>query len=361
MRLTSLELRYLGEEPKITKDSTDSEVIRAYNYFQYLYTADDAKSFVVSFLKSRKVKDPTGKLKNIPPLSLMNIGWNCKLMLDGNTLPEDIRTKSMAKLDALIKGVKEKKEKKVATKGPTISVQDHIAAKAGAFIADLEDQVDIFYNKGKNDFDVNFWFQKNDIKPQVSKLIAKYYQPLYEEVYEAINGDDKELKEAYSHWKKASLKKFLDFIKSFISTSEVASVPTKRITKRQKKKKVKPTTVLVSKMKYQKEDTDLGLTSVRPADIVGCQQLWTFNTKTRKLAVYNAMGPAGLTVKGTSVYGFDDKSSITKTTRKPEETIERVLDGGKIVLRNLMGELKTTEKPANGRINTTTILLRTTR
>lgn len=358
-RRSAIEEQYVGTEPTITADSTNLELVRAYNYFQYYYNAEDAKSFVISFLKSRKVsKSIIKKVQLIPAIALVNIGWNCRLMQHGSVLPEEIRASTMGKLDKLVKAVVEKKDEEEPK--VVISIQERVDNKASALIGELEEHVDAFLNGGDSEIDVVGWFTSNNIKPAIAKRIAEFYQPLYEEVYDATQSKDADLKYAYRRWKKPALKKYLTFIKSILSAAEVASAATKG-TRKQRKKKVKPAAVLVSKMKFQEKDDEYKLQSIRPADIIGSQQLWVFNTKTRALSVYNAMGPAGLTVKGTTLVGFDEKTSITKKLRKPEVTIKKLMDGGKIVLRNLMSELKTAEKQANGRINTTTILLRTTR
>jgi hypothetical protein len=92
--------------------------------------------------------------------------------------------------------------------------------------------------------------------------------------------------------------------------------------------------------------------------VIGADQLWVFNVKYRTLGVYNAMGPSGLTIKGTTLQGFDDKTSKKKKLRKPEEVLKRCLTGGKIVLRKVLDEVNSKESAMNGRLNEETILLR---
>ena len=43
--------KYLGTEPRVTEDSTQTELTTAYNWFNYFYTSEDAKSFTISYLK----------------------------------------------------------------------------------------------------------------------------------------------------------------------------------------------------------------------------------------------------------------------------------------------------------------------
>jgi hypothetical protein len=100
------------------------------------------------------------------------------------------------------------------------------------------------------------------------------------------------------------------------------------------------------------------LTSARAEDIIGSQQLWVYNVKTRVLSVYNAIGASGLNVKGSTLLGFDEASSVSKKLRKPAVSLESVKTGGKIILKKLMDTIKTKKMVPSGRINKDTILVR---
>ena len=115
---------------------------------------------------------------------------------------------------------------------------------------------------------------------------------------------------------------------------------------------------LVKEVSYQKLDNGLKLVSINPAEIIGAQQLWTFNTKYRILNRFDADGPGGFYVRGTTMYGFDKEKASAKTLRKPAETLQKVLSANKVGLRKLMDEIKTTESKPSGRINNDIILLR---
>jgi hypothetical protein len=108
-------------------------------------------------------------------------------------------------------------------------------------------------------------------------------------------------------------------------------------------------------MKFMREFVELKLKSCKPEDILASNELWVYNTKYRKVTVYKADGGT-LSVKGTTILGFDVKNSKTLMLRKPEEFFKG-LSMGK---RALNGALKTiTTKPTvpNGRINEECILL----
>jgi hypothetical protein len=125
-----------------------------------------------------------------------------------------------------------------------------------------------------------------------------------------------------------------------------------------REKKQKSAVDVVKALKFQKEFPPLKIVSVNPAEIVGCKQLWAYNTKARKITRYDASGPSGIQVKGTTLTGFDVETSLTKSVRKPEAFIPSLLGAGKIMLRSIMQDLKTNESKPTGRINTDTVLLR---
>jgi hypothetical protein len=181
---------------------------------------------------------------------------------------------------------------------------------------------------------------------------------LYSELFDAYKGVDEQLKEAYGHWKKSKLKKYMEFVKSIVSTADQQSVAVK-IERKPRKKKVKPAAVLAAKLQYKAEDTEYNLTSIKPVDVVGAQQLWYFNTRYRTLSVLTALGPAGLSIKGTTVTGFDEKTSVSKKLRKPKEVLSTVIEAGKVPLKSLMGQIKSKAVKAKGRINSEVVLLRT--
>jgi hypothetical protein len=208
-----------------------------------------------------------------------------------------------------------------------------------------------------SEFDAADWFSKMNVKPQVAKVIKAYYDPLYAELIEAQAGNDPDVKEGYSHLKKRQLKKYVEFIKAIIAAADQQKQVVKK-TRKPRKKKVKPASVLVSKLKYLKSDESLNLTSARAEDIIGSQQLWVYNVKTRILSVYNAIGASGLNVKGSTLLGFDEASSVSKKLRKPAVSLESVKTGGKIILKKLMDTIKTKKMVPSGRINKDTILVR---
>ena len=351
--------KYLGAEPEINENSTQSELARAYNWFNYFYTSDDAKAFTISYLKSIKYdKHIIAKLGAVKAVELHNIGWNCRLLQTGNTLPdgewERIEDRLIL-LSSKVLDVSESEEEQPTQK--VISIQDRINTKTSDLIGELEEETDVFFREGVIQFDVKKWSLEKGIKPQIAKRIAEHFRPQYEEIVEAQEGKDADLVEAYKGWRKPVLKIMGLFLKKIIDHMTEVDAAGQAIRK-PRAKKVKPASVLVSKLQFLPEFKELNITSVDPKGIINASQLWVFNPKTRNLSVYHAVGRSGLSVRGTTITGYDTDASVTKKVRKPEQVIPQVLNAGKVDLRSIMKNLSTTESKANGRINKDTILLR---
>ena len=348
-----IDRKYLGNEPKVTKSSSASEIINAYNWLNYFHTSDEAKEFVISYLKHKKMnKAFIAKVSEINSIKLITIGWNCYLLHNGSELPIDIETKMWHKLNLLVSQVK---PKIVSTK--VVTIKQHIENKASDIIGDIECAIDNIANDTDSDFNIEEFFRSKNIKPVIAKQIVDYYKPLYGEIYDTIKGNDPELKYAYRNWKPKKLKKLMEFVSSIMAMSDVYTVKVTK-TRKPRKKKEKPASVLVSKLQFKTEDKTYKIKSINPTSIIGAQQLWIFNTKYRILTVLEARGPVGLTVKGTTVTSFDEKTSTSKMVRKPDTVLPNVLDGGKIVLRKLMSTIKCKPKKVTGRINNDVIVLR---
>jgi len=91
---------------------------------------------------------------------------------------------------------------------------------------------------------------------------------------------------------------------------------------------------------------------------LGAQELWMYNSKTRKLGKYVAAAYQTLTVKGTSLVNFDTDKSVCKTLRKPDEKLKEFAKSGKIQLRKFLDDVKATESKMNGRMNADIVLLK---
>jgi hypothetical protein len=131
-----------------------------------------------------------------------------------------------------------------------------------------------------------------------------------------------------------------------------------KVNKKPRAKKAVPLDKLVAKLKYKKSDEPLKLVSINPVDIIGSKELWTYNTKSRKLGKYVASEFADLGVKGTTITGFDEHKSVQKTLRKPADQLKEFKAAGKVALRKFLEDINAVDTKMNGRINEEIILLK---
>lgn len=349
--------KYMGSEPDLRGEPTQVEIVHAYNWYNYFYSSDDAREFALAYLK--EIKYDKKVIKNVARSNLPNtVGWNCRILTLGGNLPEDIKERMFKTINALkTEQVTEQVEENVEAKPVVVDIQKRIAAKAGEMIGEIEGEIDTFIREGKNSFDMKSWLMQKEIKGPIAQRIADFYRPLYSELFDAYNNKHEQLKEGYSHLKKPRLKAYMEFVRDIVGACEARQEAVKAIRK-PRKKKAKTPQQLVAKLKFKANDETYKLTSQKPEGIIACNQLWLFNTKNRNLLVYNAMGPAGLNIKGSSITGYDEKTSIIKVLRKPENHLPNVVDGGKIVLKKVMENIKGKSKPVNGRMNADMIILR---
>lgn len=245
---------------------------------------------------------------------------------------------------------------------PVVTIQERVKESSLSMTEEIETALESFSTDPEN-FDPKAFKVLNLLKGKQAKaaharIIRDYYNRDYEELQEVLEGKCEQLKEAYSHLSKANIKKIISFYNEIISACDMLTQEAK-INRKPRVKKSKPVEKIVEKLKYMKQDAGLKLVSINPVDIVGCKELWIFNTKTRKLGKYVAGEFSDLGVKGTTIVGFDEFKSIQKTLRKPEEQLKEFKNAGKVALRKFLEDIKAVDIKLNGRINEDTILLRT--
>ena len=197
-----------------------------------------------------------------------------------------------------------------------------------------------------------------DVKGAHTKFVIDYFKTRRQEYDEVLTTTDADVKEAYSNFTKAQLKKLVAYCDQvIIDGMKLAGDAVK--TRKPRKRKAKSADQVTAKLNYAKDFTELKLVSIDPKTIIGASSLWVYNTKTRKLGVYQALDAAGLNIKGSTIQNFAESKSIQKTLRKPAVTLPEVLKGGKVALRNVLTNIRAAEKVLTGRINADTILLRT--
>lgn len=350
--IKSIDDKSYGFEPSVIATEDSGKYRDALNWYNYMFDHDRAREWLLEYMKvSGFQRAQIAAVRRCPKHSITpTIGWQARIMMNGNVLTESSMDFFNQRLDGLFKMSEEIKEvtDQVVEK-PVIDIQARIRARANSLITMVEEEIDGVMDGGT--FDIYSFLQKHEVTPQVAGYIRDYYLPMKEEVML----DDEQVKEAFGK----KLKQWQTFYCTFIADCD-RFINNKKAVKIRKprEKKVKSAVDVVKALKYQKQEPSLKIVSVHPTEIVGCNQLWVYNTKYKKLTQYISMSPNGLQVKGTTLIGYDPELSISKSLRKPEVTTAELLKAGKVAIRTFMADLKTTPSAPNGRINEQTILLR---
>ena len=243
----------------------------------------------------------------------------------------------------------------------TPSIQERVRDASMLMTEEIETAIEAFQTDPEA-FDPKAFKVLNVLKAKQAKaahtrIIKSFYEGNLQELIEVANTKDEQLKEGYSHLTKAHLKKITAFYQEVVSACDMLGQEAK-VNRKPRAKKPTDKSKIVGKLKYMKTNEPLKLVSVNPEDIIGAQELWIYNSKTRKLGRYVAEEFKELGVKGTTITGFSESKSIQKTIRKPEEKLKEFKAAGKVALRKFLDDINATDARMNGRLNEETVLLK---
>ena len=319
----------------------------ALNWYNYMYDNEKAKGWILEYMKKEGYsKSDIAAVRRAPKhATITTVGWLVRIQANGNKLTDGNLDFIISRIETMIKAGGKETVETVETPKPVVSIQDRVQAKIYQLITECEEAVDTIPN-----LNIYEWLTTKEATAQAASAIREFYSK-WSSDHEYDEFDTKAVKKARDEQKKY-WEDFVLAVDRYINNKKAVKV------RKPREKKVKSAVEVVKNMKFQKDDMALKVVSVHPAEIVGCNQLWVYNTKYKKLMQYNASGPAGIQVKGTTLIGYDQETSLSKGLRKPDITIQSLLSAGKVGLRKFMDELKTTSSTPNGRINEQTILLR---
>jgi len=283
----------------------------------------------------------------------------------------------------IVEEKKEEEKEKANVYVPTI--QERIRDQSIEMVEDIDDWLEGWVIDPSTFDPKGFDFKKHFGKVQPSQAHARKMKGFYEDILEDYDELERmpttgqlgkmdeheadmwqQLKEGYSHLKKADIKKLRTAIEELRAALDFI-IDKAKANRKPRKAKPRSADKIVAKLKFCKADPKYNLASVNPVEVVGANELWVFNIKTRKLGKYIAakidptgMGRegSGLSVKGTTIIGFDEEQSVQKTLRKPDDQLKEFKGAGKVALRKFLDEINTTDTKLNGRCNLDTVLLK---
>ncbi len=360
---------------------------KAHYYTHYEVESKEWLTRCKLYIKNKYDKKIVAAINKLPDWKVGGKShWACAAYLIENDFSELVPKGHVTGLDKWILELAEEgaalvEEKKAVDKTKknvyVPSIQERIAEQAQLACDDIEEWLDGFItDKKKFDpkgFDFTKHFASMKVTQAHARKIKKYYDNEYKEAQliqklptpGEINREKDPLKsdmlaqlrEGYSHLTKKDAKAYLEALETLHGACDLV-IDAAKATRKPRKKAPPSKEKMIAKLKYLERDDKLQIVSVNPLELIDSKEVWVYNIKTRKLGKYVADEHATIRVKGTTLLHYNEKSSIQKTLRKPDETLKEFKKASKVKLRKFMDEIKTTDIKLNGRLNADTIILK---
>jgi hypothetical protein len=355
LSLEEIESKTTGGEPKFSALTlvTELEMSKALNWYNQNKDSKFAYKSIFEYAKKNKLNFDTDTINS----QSTTFGFLCRILNNGAILNDSSQKWFDERLNKMLEVVVEKTTVVVEKETPGPSIQDRIAEKTSEIAGELEGIIDDYILSGFTKHSSPYAFMQDKAKGVHANKIIDIFKRNRAQYDEALTTTDEQLIESWSCYSKSQIKKLVALC-DLIITDAIKIVDSASQSRKPRKRKQKSPEQLIARLLYQEAYAPSDLKSEEPKKIIGAQQLWVYNTKTKKLGTYVAEDASGLSVRGSTIIGYSEAKSITKTLRKPDEIIPQVINGGKVYLRNVITDLTTKESLLTGRINTDTILLK---
>ena len=384
----------MARRPALIKSKASKKTVRAprrgVNRFSLMPTDnwDKAKFFahydierkdcgtkVKEYIKKNFGKDVLTKINRLPDWKLdMHSHWaatahllevNPTIVPDAykNGIVKWVETLAVEGADLKSKKVETEDEEGAAKPKRTVNIQEVMREKADEALSDVEALFDEFIIAGcPKDFTVDKkvvgFLSARNVLPQHMASAIKRWQRLLDEYLEVQEGKCDQLKEAYSNYSKMQIRYKIKLVEDIISEMN-GYISLKQAAKKPRAKKAVPVEKVVARIKYQKTDDALGITSVSPTKLHQCTEAFVYDTAKRKIIWLVADDYSKcLLVKGNSIIGFDKKKSMSKTVRKPNEFLKVFMSASRPATRKAIDEIKAVAAIPNGRFNENMVILK---
>lgn len=242
---------------------------------------------------------------------------------------------------------------------------DRVRAKVGrTVLCDLEEMLDSWITDAQKGQAPVFGLslikrlEANAIPGSGVASVKEWLDRYLREFTEAASGKDPALTQAYSYMPKRILKTWIESLKGMHLELETYLLGKKAL-RRPRAKRVKSADKQTAKLKFLSSSKEYAANSVSPLSIPGSRHLFLFNTAYKALHYYEADGPSGLSVRGSSILGFNPATSFVQGLRKPLIHLPIVLGKTITQIGKELEKLSTKRRPARGRVNADTLILRT--
>jgi hypothetical protein len=353
-------------------DRTYAKAVEAALYYIHYEVGypDRAKAFLAQAVKLLG-KARAKPFNALPVSDFIVSGKLAYLVQKGGVLDDDYQARmlaSMERLEARAKKLHQEKSaqdradrRKEKNAEPKRSIQGRMLDQIEELGGNIDEAIDQWASSNLKlaDFDPYRMIQSHqpEVKAPQARLLRGFYERAVEEAQLVKANKDPEIREAYGHLTAVQRREYLEIYERVITACDTV-INARKAARKPKIKKPTDKTKAVAKLKFKVTEPSLGLASINPIQIMGADELWVYDTRTRKLGVYRASTPGSLGVKGTTILGYDEAKSTMRTVRKPDEVVKPLGKTTKARINKVYSTLTTTEARLRGRTNEHTILLK---
>lgn len=334
-------------------------LMKTLNWYSKEKGRKEAFKYMKDYIKTNRKNDLQTFDRKVSEKDIrITLGWIARLQQKGAVLSaehtvqlEQHITELLHKEDIVVSVEEEPVKKNV------VNIQDAIREKATEFLGELEGRLDDYVMK-RETTDLLSFLKAQEVPAPYIPYVEAWAKEKLSDILKVIEDlSDPDIKDAYAHFNKRDLISYAKMIGSFVEDCEKYT-QYKKANRKPRPVREKSPAQQVRSLRFKVTDDELGMKSVSPTDIIGAQQLWVYNTKNRKLALYKTDSARGIQCKGSTLQNYDPEVSKQKTLRKPAEQLKSLMEAGKIQLRKFMDDIGTKEGTVNGRINAEMLLLK---
>ena len=361
--------KVMGAEPIWVADyepaNYQSEYGNALNWYNFIVDQKDCRAFLVDWFKgdATKLKALSQLSDKMLPRTYAN---SARIAMRGFPLTDEHKARIWEKVEERISKKTVLIDDEDSTPEPVVKVAKKPLVASAFIVSDVDDEIEKLIN-GEDTRNIAQILMPYRLSDKNYLDCVQKIEPILAEFAELVEvrrlpktqltDSQEQLLESYSHLTTMkSVKDIVKLLESYVSDLKKSYV-SKQVAK-VRKKKPKDKSKLVQNLKFLKEDTALGVTSVEPINLLNCSEVWTFDTATRKLNKYYSPVGGGITVKGASLVGYQLSTSSSKLLRKPETQVKEFANLPKNGLTKWYSSVKSKSAPVRARFTPTTLILK---
>ena len=377
VRVRAEDFKFNGPEPVWPVDYPEDwdrkgAMSSGLNWYNYVCDTKDRRHFLEDWIQLRRESSAKRDLKTLSRVSDRHLTSTyahlARMDIMGFPIDDTERDRIWSKV---VEGYNKSKpdhsvqdmDKYSSPKQET--VQDRMDRQVMDIVSDIEDVlIDVFSGDQQLGSSAQI-LNRYKLSAMHYKRLAQRLEPLVAEFEllkikrarsAKLTDKDEQLIEGYTWISARNLKAGAAFLED--CRASCARLAIEKQVARVRKKRPVDKNKLVSKFKYLVESKELKLTSIKPVDCLNANEVWVYNTRTRKLGVYRAEYPGSITIKGSQFVGVALNNSTQKTLRKPTEQLAGFSKTNKNQTKKFFDAIRGTEVKLKPRSNEFLIILK---